>query len=328
VRAIEIFWRPCCALRADIALFIVAVLAATASQALAQGSEPRLLVPPPEVGSSPPSTAPSTPALSPGPSGANAPLIPAANPAAARLEVRMTQLEQDLRAVTGRLEEVSFQIRKLEERLNKLTSDMEYRLSQMKSSAGSETSSESPPSGGAGAGAVVAGGGAVAGTPRAPAQIQPSDEAPTKRGATPSAGASAPTQTANLPPRTPREQYARAFSLLEKRNYEEARNGFSEFLKANPNDSLADNARYWLGETYYARGDYARSAEIFLDGYEKNKTGPKAPDTLLKLGLSLSGLDKKKEACASFRELSRAFPNAPDSVKDKAAQESKRLGCT
>jgi tol-pal system protein YbgF len=90
---------------------------------------------------------------------------------------------------------------------------------------------------------------------------------------------------------------------------------------------LADNARYWLGETYYARGEYARSAEIFLDGYEKNKQSPKAPDTLLKLGLSLSGLGKKKEACASFRELGRAFPNAPEPVKDRAAQESKRIAC-
>ena len=110
--------------------------------------------------------------------------------------------------------------------------------------------------------------------------------------------------------------------MLEKRNYEEAGAVFSDFLKANPTDPLADNARYWLGETYYARGEYGRSAEIFLEGYEKNKTGPKAPDTLLKLGLSLSALDKKKEACASFRELKWAFPNAPESVKEKAGQGS------
>jgi tol-pal system protein YbgF len=314
-------------MRAVIALVTVAVAAANTAEALAQGSEPRLLLPQPGVGSTPPSTAPSTPAVSPGPSGVNAPLIPAANPAAARLEIRMSQLEQDLRTVTGRLEEVSFQIRKLEDRLNKVTSDMEYRLSQMKSGGGSDSFPEPATGGGAGAGPVAAGGGAVASTPRAPAQTQPFDEASPQRGAGPSTGAAAPTQTANVPPRTAREQYARAFSSLEKRNYEEAGAGFSEFLKANPNDPLADNARYWLGETYYARGDYARSAEIFLDGYEKNKTGPKAPDTLLKLGLSLSALDKKKEACASFRELSRAFPNAPDSVKEKASQEGKRLGC-
>ena len=208
----------------------------------------------------------------------------------------MTQLEQDLRGVTGRLEEVSFQIRKLEDRLNKLTSDMEYRLSEMKSGGGSEASLSHLPAAAVPARLVLR-------------RIQPSDERSTQRGANPSTGASAPTQTANLPPRTAREQYARAFSLLEKRNYEEAGAGFSEFLKANPNDPLADNARYWLGETYYARGDYARSAEVFLDGYEKNKTGPKAPDTLLKLGLSLSGLDKKRKLVPVFA-MNRAFPNA------------------
>ena len=299
------------------AVFVVIALAAAASQARAQGSEPRLLVPTPEVGA-PPQTVPSVPALTPAPSTAGTTFQPA-NPGVARLEIRMTQLEQDLRAVTGRLEEVSYQLRKLDERLGKVASDMEYRLSQVKPAAGGDASNAAPPGGGPSAG-VVAGGG-VASTPRPPSQSPPNDAG----GAAPSAPTAS--QTANLPPKTPREQYARAFSLLEKRNYQEAGDGFSEFLKANPNDPLAENARYWLGETYYARGEYARSAEIFLESYEKNKTGPKAPDTLLKLGLSLSGLDKKKEACASFRELNRAFPNAPDSVKEKAGQERKRLGC-
>ena len=305
------------------AVFVVIVLATTAaSQARAQGSEPRLLVPPPEVGT-PPQTVPSVPALTPAPSTAGSTTFQPANPGVARLETRMSQLEQDLRTVTGRLEEVSYQLRKLDERLNKTTSDMEYRLSQMKAPAGGDASNEALPGA---TGGVVAGAGAGASAPRAPASSAPDDPS-TARGTAPPAGVPTSSQTATLPPKTPREQYARAFSLLEKRNYQEAGEGFSEFLKANPNDPLADNARYWLGETYYARGEYARSAEIFLENYEKNKTGPKAPDTLLKLGLSLSGLDKKKEACASFRELNRAFPNAPDSVKEKAGQERKRLGC-
>lgn len=311
-------------LRVGAAFVVIALAAAAASQARAQGSEPRLLVPTPEVGT-PPQAVPSVPALTPAPSTAGSTTFQPANPGVARLETRMSQLEQDLRTVTGRLEEVSYQLRKLDERLNKIVSDVEYRLSQMKVPAGGDASNEVLP-GGATTGGVVAGAGAGASAPRAPAQSAP-DEPSTPRGAAPPAGAPTSSQTATLPPKTPREQYARAFSLLEKRNYQEAGDGFSEFLKANPNDPLADNARYWLGETYYARGEYARSAEIFLENYEKNKTGPKAPDTLLKLGLSLSGLDKKKEACASFRELNRAFPNASDSVKEKAGQERKRLGC-
>jgi tol-pal system protein YbgF len=310
---------------------VVALSAAVASEAHAQGSEPRLLVPAPGStlppapfpgGALPPQGA--TPA---GPQPVTPSPPPAASPATARLEVRMTQLEQDLRTVTGRLEEVSYQLRKLDDRLNKVAADMDYRLSQVKAGAeGGAAAGEAPAREGAG---VAAGGGAVASTPRPRSEVPPADTEPAKAGgAAPPAGPPASSQTAGLPPKTPREQYARAFSLLEKRNYEEAGAGFSEFLKSSPDDPLADNARYWLGETYYARGEYARSAEIFLNAYEKNKTGPKAPDILLKLGLSLAGLDKKKEACASFRELNRAFPNAPGAVKERAAEESKRLNCS
>ena len=281
-------------------------LALLANDVWAQGSEPRLLIPTPG-GAAP--QAPSVPQVPATPSAPGTSAVPGGNPAMARLEVRMSQLEQDLRSVTGRMEDVSFQLRKLDDRLDKLAADMEYRLGQVKSGDGDTAAS------------IAAGGGAVTGTPRAAPPPAPDAEAP--RSSVPSPAQ----QTASLPPKTPRELYARAFGQLEKRQYEDAAAGFTEFLKANPDDPLADNARYWLGETYYARGQYGRSAELFLDAYEKNKAGPKAPDTLLKLGLSLSGLDKNKEACATFRELNRAFPNAPDAVKERAAQEGKRLGC-
>lgn len=114
---------------------------------------------------------------------------------------------------------------------------------------------------------------------------------------------------------------------MQKGNYAAAGEAFSDFLSRYPDDSLADNARYWLGESYYARGDYTRAAQTFFEAYDKNKSGPKAPDTLLKLGMALGNLDKKKEACASFRELGRTFPNASAAIKDKAAQESRRIGC-
>ncbi len=227
--------------------------------------------------------------------------------------MRITQLEDDLRALTGRLEEVAFQVRKLDDRLNKALADMEYRLSQ--SRPGGDDAAAAPAGASAGGGAASASG--------ASALPRSGSSAPAADAARPAAPAA--TSVAGLPPR---DQYARSLSLLEKRNYEDAAAGFSEFLKQNPNDPLADNARYWLGETYYARGDYARAAQQFLEGYEKNKDGPKAPDTLLKLGLSLSALDKKKEACATFHELGKVFPNAPDAVRDRAAQESKRIACS
>jgi tol-pal system protein YbgF len=233
----------------------------------------------------------------------------------------MSQLEQDLRSVTGRMEDVAFQLRKLDDRLDKLAADMEFRLGQGKPA---EPAAASPAAVATGAAGSSAGSGNGA---QAPAPRAPEASATAADGGSP-AVSPPPQQAASLPPKTPREQYARAFAQLERRQYEDSAAGFSEFLKANPDDPLADNARYWLGETYYARGEYGRSAELFLDAYEKNKTGPKAPDTLLKLGLSLASLNKNREACATFRELSRAFPNAPDAVKERAGQEAKRLGCS
>lgn len=313
--------------RATAGAFAVIVCA---GGAMAQGSEPRLLIPSPggpnyaEPYGTPP-TAPTSPGSSitgSGLPGAATPGVvpPAPSPITARLEVRMSQLEQDLRAVTGRLEDVSYQLRKLDDRLDKLASDVEYRLSQVKTGDAGAAGTDSPRSETAAPGPVAAGGGAVAATPRV---VPPAAETDAGKAKPPTP---APTQTASVPS-SPRDQYARAFAAMEKRNYDDAASGFAAFLKANPDDPLADNARYWLGETYYARAEYARAAEVFLDGYEKNKTGPKAPDTLLKLGLSLAGLDKKKEACASFRELNRAFPNAPATLRERATQEGKRLAC-
>jgi tol-pal system protein YbgF len=114
---------------------------------------------------------------------------------------------------------------------------------------------------------------------------------------------------------------------MRKAKYDEAEAAFKEFLAANPDDPLADNAHYWLGETYYVRGDYARAAEAFLEGYQGNKAGPKAPDTLLKLGMSLAALGKNKEACATYGELKKTLPDAPATIKGKADKERRRLGC-
>jgi tol-pal system protein YbgF len=133
--------------------------------------------------------------------------------------------------------------------------------------------------------------------------------------------------TASSAASTPRGDYARAFDLMQQRRYDEADGAFQAFLVAYPDNSLVPNARFWLGEIYYAKGDYRTAATTYLDNYEKDKTGQKAPETLLKLGLSLSKLDKTREACATFQELDRAFPDAPESVKTRSAEEKKRLGC-
>lgn len=259
-------------------------------------------------------------------------------PAAARLEVRQSQHEEDLRALTGRVEELGYQVSRLSERVDKLAADMEYRLAQGAQGAQAAPAGEAP---GASQPAMPPPGPAAAPAPEAapppaPGEIYP-ERQPRPLGTMPAgeAGAapSAPPPAAApgpVPPAagTPRQQYAQAYDLLRQGKYDQAEVAFSTFLAQHPQDPLTENARYWLGETFYARGNYARAAEVFVEGYQTSKTGPKAPDTLLKLGMSLSSMGKKKEACATFKEMSRAFPEAPAAVKEKATQEGRRAGCS
>ncbi len=251
----------------------------------------------------------------------------AINSATARLAVRVTQLEQDIRAATGRVEELSYQLRRLEERVDKFIADVDYRLTESgKAAAATAEPRAAVPEG---VPPVSAGG------PRILGQGVPTAGTPAGGGAAvpPSPGTASPTsppaQSAAVAasPGSARDDYARAFGLMQKGSYAEAETAFTNFLQQHKDDPLVENARYWLGETFYARADYLRATEAFLDAYEKNKTGAKAPDALLKLGLSLSSLGKAKEACASFRELGRAFPDAASTVKDRARQEQQKLKC-
>ena len=57
---------------------------------------------------------------------------------------------------------------------------------------------------------------------------------------------------------------------------------------------LAGNAQYWLGETHYVRRDYKAAATAFLNGYTTFENSPKAPDSLLKLGMTLVVMGEKE----------------------------------
>ncbi len=128
-------------------------------------------------------------------------------------------------------------------------------------------------------------------------------------------------------PKNPKEIYDKGVELVLAGKHPEAQLMFEEFLKAAPQDDLAGNAKYWLGETYYARRDYANAAVIFAQGFKEYPKSIKAPDNLLKLGLAMQALKKKDEACTAFKSVISEFPKADKSILDKANKEVKTLGC-
>jgi len=115
---------------------------------------------------------------------------------------------------------------------------------------------------------------------------------------------------------------------VKKQEYASAESALRQFVTTNPNDELAGNAQYWLGETYYVRGSYQEAAQQFLTGYQKYPKSPKAPDNLLKLGLSLANTGKAKEACAAYGRFTSEYANASEFLKRRVREERQRLACT
>jgi len=131
-----------------------------------------------------------------------------------------------------------------------------------------------------------------------------------------------------LPGNSPQEQYDYATGLLQRGAYPEAELAFKAFVVQHPKDPLAGNAQYWLGETFYARSDYQHAASAFAEGYQKYKASAKAPDNLLKLGMSLGQVGRKENACLAFKQLAKEYPNASAAIKDRATRAQQRYGCT
>jgi tol-pal system protein YbgF len=121
--------------------------------------------------------------------------------------------------------------------------------------------------------------------------------------------------------------YQQGYGALLQKDYAGAEAAFRQLVDAYPDDPLAANAQYWLGESYYVRGQYKNAADAFLKGYKKYKSGDKAPDTLLKLGMALAELGQKEAACSTLDELKTKYPKAPEHIGDEAQAWRKKAGC-
>jgi tol-pal system protein YbgF len=125
---------------------------------------------------------------------------------------------------------------------------------------------------------------------------------------------------------TPEALYEKHYETLLRRQFGEAEAGFLDFLQKYPDHSLAGSAQYQLGETFYAQAKYQEAARNFLQGYKNYPKSRRAPDSLLKLGLSLRKLDQRDQACAALASVSTEFPRAVE-AKKRAQAELKRAGC-
>lgn len=123
----------------------------------------------------------------------------------------------------------------------------------------------------------------------------------------------------------PRDLYETAYGYLLQQDYGAAEAAFDEFLRRFPQDRLAADAQYWLGETLYVQRRYKPAGQAFLAVIERHKTSAKVPNSLLKLAQSLDQLGQKD--CGIYAELESRYPNAPADVRVKARALKQRQGC-
>lgn len=126
---------------------------------------------------------------------------------------------------------------------------------------------------------------------------------------------------------SPEETYKKARAFITQAKYELAEAALKQFIQDYPNHSLVSPALYWMGETYFVRKDFGTAAKLFAEGYQKHSDHSKAPDHLLKLGMSLENIGQKKQACAAYRKLISAYPKANATILSLAQREIQKLQC-
>ncbi len=134
------------------------------------------------------------------------------------------------------------------------------------------------------------------------------------------APATATASPANADPLAESKAYEGALEQFKTGNYDKAIAGFADFLKAYPNSTLAANAQYWTGYSYYAKKDYKSALEQqakLISAYPQN---PKVPDALLNVASCQMELNDLAAARKNFQEIVAKYPGT-----NAAAIAAKRL---
>ncbi len=274
---------------------------------------------------------------------------------------RVTQLEEQIRALNGTIEELNFQILQLQEQVRKMQEDNEFRFQELekkRSDAGAPKSDRAvaattppaaatapaagatPPKQAAGAvkpapaGSiedVIASDGGAAGSGQPPTTLGSVtfDGDGNAKTDVPAAKPSPDgTVVAALPPTDdPEELYRNSYQFILSGDYKTAETGFRDHIARFPDNNRAADANYWLGEALLGQQRYRDAAEQFLDSSKRFSKAKKAPDMLLKLGVSLIGLNQRDVACATFGEIGKRYPNASQALKDRVKQERVNASC-
>ncbi len=247
--------------------------------------------------------------------------------------LKLSEIENQFRDLTNKFEEINFKLDKLSNRLTKLQSDNQLRFEQVEKTIGNVVST----------GAASLNDNILDDKKILPGSSEPQDLGSVSYKDMTTSETSQQTQSIDststvilenvesieklLPEDVPEKQYEFATSFLKVGDYNTAERALKEFVQTNPNHELAGNAQYWFAETFRIRQLYVDAASAYLEGYQKYPKSEKAPDNLLKLGVSLVQIGEKEQGCMMITSLKKEYPEASQSILQKAKYEEKKFEC-
>ena len=247
--------------------------------------------------------------------------------------LKLSEIENQFRDLTNKFEEINFKLDKLSNRLTKLQSDNQLRFEQVEKTMGNVVSS----------GIENFSRDTDVDDKVLPGSSEPQDLGSISYKDMTTSATTQQTQSVDstsavvlesvenleklLPKDTPEKQYEFATSFLKVGDYNTAERALKEFVETNPNHQLAGNAQYWFAETFRIRQLYVDAASAYLEGYQKYPKSEKAPDNLLKLGVSLVQIGEKDQGCMMITSLEKEYPEASKSILQKAKYEEKKFEC-
>ena len=252
------------------------------------------------------------------------------------LDPRVGQLEEQVRGLNGRIEELNFLVLELQEMLRKQQKDNEFRFQELEGGKGaapkqSGDATDVMPQTDAQTGTQTD---VAAGTDATPQNGAPEQNLGTVTfdangnpingkvdGGTALAGAAIPAGLGDG------ELFEASYNLVLAGDYSAAESALKEHVSRFPKSKRASDAKYWLGESQLGQEKYADAAENFLAISRNFPKSERAPEALLKLGISMAALKKNDIACATFAEVGKRYPNADAALKSRIDTEKAAAQC-
>jgi len=213
--------------------------------------------------------------------------VPSSTPVS-DLMARVTSLEGQLASITGQVEQNSYKLRQLEERIDRMKAEMAP-------AAAPALSATQPPASSSPAGSSS--------SAAKPAPAKPAAATGTSEARKAAVAAIELPDTGNAA----NDAYTYGYRLWEAKFYPEAQAQLKTTVEKYGATSVGSRAHNLLGRAYLDDGKPALASVAFYENYQKRPTGDRAAQSLTYLGEALIQLKKPADACKVYKELEDSY---------------------